>query len=144
MENTICFDMSKFSKMSAYITRLQDPKLAELVIYNTEITIRDVKLLRPISQLTLPFDQLYALQLSRKSEIVAQTIDFQLQHRALTLNFKWEKPILFQRIDQEFKPKYISLRLVKRVATEYGTIYEHVSSREIELKPKTAQSQKVI
>lgn len=97
--------MSKFAKMSSYITRLQDPKQVETAVYNTEITIRDVKLSRPISQLTMPFDQLYALQLSRNSEVVAQTTDFQLHHRACILNFKWEKPILFRKIDHQFKPK---------------------------------------
>lgn len=82
MENTICLDTSKFAKMSTYITHLQDPTLAETIVYNTQITIRHVKLSRLISQLTMPLGQEYAFQLCRNSEIVAQTADFQLQHRA--------------------------------------------------------------
>ena len=128
--------------MTTYITRLQDPNQTETAIYNTEVTIRDVKLLRPISQLTMPFDQLYALQLTRNAEVVAQTADFQLQHKAFALNYKWEKPIMFQKIDSQFKPKYISLRFVRRIESEYGTIYELVSSRELEIQPKTALSSK--
>jgi hypothetical protein len=47
---------------------------------------------------------------------------------------------LFQKAGDFFKPKFISLRFVKRVATEYGTNYELVSSKELELQPKGAES----
>ena len=44
-QNTIQFDTSKFVKMTSYIKKLNDPSpTVETVIYNTELSLLNVKL----------------------------------------------------------------------------------------------------